>query len=148
MLANLNYYELISFYEISKVNILKTMTVLTGFHTGGGRGCTCPPPCSFKCPPRKPLTQRMKRCDLVPAPFKNLHIPDFPPCMQILYETLINLTTFKYNWNLTFLTDKLIFLETFVSWFFRIISIIPNSVFRYTNNVSFYWLFVVEINYK
>ena len=29
-------------------------------------------------PLEKPLTQRMKRCDLVPA----------PPCLQILYETL------------------------------------------------------------
>ena len=46
------------------------------------------PPCSFKCPLEKTLTQRMKRCDLVPAPFKNLHIPDCPPCIQILYETL------------------------------------------------------------
>ena len=42
-------------------------------------------------PLEKPLTQRMKRCDLVPAPFKNLHIPDCPPCMQILYETLTQL---------------------------------------------------------
>ena len=31
----------------------------------------------------------MKRCDLVPTPFKNLHIPDCPPCMQITYETLV-----------------------------------------------------------
>ena len=46
------------------------------------------PPAPSSAPLEKPLTQRMKRCDLVPAPFKNLHIPDFPPCMQILYETL------------------------------------------------------------
>ena len=31
---------------------------------------------------------KVKRCDLVPTPLKDLHIPIFPSCMQILYETL------------------------------------------------------------
>ena len=47
-------------------------------------------------PLEKPLTQRMKRCDLVPAPFKNLHIPDCPPCMQILYEKLIYIHIYMF----------------------------------------------------
>ena len=52
-----------------------------GFHTGGCRGGKC-------SPPLKNLMDKVKRFDLVPAPLKNLHIPNCPPCMQILYETL------------------------------------------------------------
>ena len=46
------------------------------------------PPCPSSAPLENHI-QRMKRCDIVPAPFKNLHITDCPPCLQILYETLV-----------------------------------------------------------
>ena len=52
---------------------------MQGFIQGVVGGALAPPMLLQVSPLEKPLTQRMKRCDLVPAPFKNLHIPDCPP---------------------------------------------------------------------
>ena len=67
---------------------------MQGFIQGVVGGALAPPHAPSSAPLEKPLTQRMKRCDLVPAPFKNLHIPDCLPCMQILYETLLCIMEF------------------------------------------------------
>ena len=60
-----------------------------GFIQGVVRGRTCPS-CLFKCPPRKPFIQRSFNCTV---PLRYLNIPDCPPCMQILYETLVGTST-------------------------------------------------------
>ena len=65
--------------------------LLSGFHTEGGRGALVPP-LLIQVPPRN----KMKRCNLLPGPLKYLDIPDCPPCMQILYETL-NIESMKVH---------------------------------------------------
>ena len=80
-------------------NLKPLIYTYQGFIHGVVGGALAPPAPS-SAPLEKPLTQRMKRCDLVLAPFKNLPIPDCPrackSCMKHCIR-LVSVSNRKYQ---------------------------------------------------